>query len=71
MWPFDKSATKTKRVLTSLVACKCGHNSFGTLQASDAVHCNHCGAMYLIGPFVMHPVAKYEMVPDISPTTAP
>lgn len=63
MWPFSEEK-KQKRVIKALRKCHCGEMSYGWLRADDAVHCNYCGARYLIG-FPVNPVAKIEWIDDV------
>jgi len=62
MWPFENKKPQ-KRILVALKKCSCGKKSYGILRADDAVHCSHCGAMYLIYR-VSDPVAKFEWIDD-------
>jgi hypothetical protein len=59
MWPFAKDKHYTLKIIP-LRPCHCGAMSFGPLRGEDAVHCNVCGAMFLI-QFVTNPVAKKEL----------
>ena len=63
MWPFSEEKQQ-KRVIKALRKCHCGEMSYGGLRADDAVHCNYCGAQYLIG-FSVNPVAKIELIDDV------
>lgn len=65
MWPFNKTP-ETRRTLKPLRPCWCGQSSYGWLRSDDAVHCNHCGTMFLFGPFVVDPVAKVEYIKETS-----
>ena len=60
MWPLKKSK-QYKSVIQPLRKCFCGEMSYGPLRTDDAVHCNHCGATFLI-QFVTDPVAKKKWV---------
>jgi len=55
---FSKEQTH-QCVLKPIRKCSCGAMSYGFLRSNDAVHCNECGAMYLI-LWVKNPVAKFE-----------
>jgi hypothetical protein len=52
---------KKERVIKPLRKCHCGEMSYGYLKVEDAVHCNYCGAMYLID-FTANPVATIELI---------
>ncbi len=59
MCSFSKEK-KQKIVINPLRKCHCGEMSYGWLS-DDAVRCNYCGTMYMIG-FTVSPVAKFELV---------
>jgi len=63
-WHFG-GKVKQREVVASLRPCSCGKSEYGPLKAYDAVHCSHCGALYLIYG-VRDPVARIKIVDDDS-----
>lgn len=65
---FEKKPTYEVRLIP-LRKCWCGSDSFGFLRVDDAIHCNECGAFYLIR-HVSNPVARVVRVETPTPGRA-